>query len=141
METSDVRRQITQTIDRAKRGAADRRARNDEAAREYGIFLERIAVPLFRQVANVLKAENYAFRVFTPSGSVRLMSETHAEDYIELSLDTSGDRPAVTGSTSRARGRRVIESERQLGQGPIRDLTEQDVLDFLVTEIEPFFSR
>ena len=47
-----------------------------------------IAVPLFRQVANALKADGYAFTVFTPSGSVRLMSDRVADDYIELTLDT-----------------------------------------------------
>src|SRR5215211_954243 len=105
MEISDVRRRLTATIERAKRNAAERRARNDASAREYGAFLDRIAVPLFRQVANVLKTEGYAFRVFTPTGSVRLMSEAHAEDYIEVALDTSGDRPMVIGSTSISRGR------------------------------------
>ena len=74
MEISDVRRRLTQTIERAKREAAERRARHDEAARDYAAFLERVAVPVFRQVANVLKTQGYAFRVFTPSDSVRLMS-------------------------------------------------------------------
>src|SRR5881396_3498750 len=106
MEISDVRKRVLETIDRAKRNAAGRRARVDEAAREYDVFLEHIAVPVFRQIANVLRAEGYPFNVFTPAGSVRLMSDRSAEDYIELRLDTSGDRPAVLGHTSRSRGRR-----------------------------------
>ncbi len=62
-------------------------------------------MPLFRQVANVLKAEGYQFTVFTPGGSVRLMSERNAEDYIELSLDTSGDEPLVArAAAARAAG-------------------------------------
>jgi len=141
MEISDVRRRLTQTIERAKREAAERRARHDEAARDYAVFLERVAVPVFRQVANVLKTQGYAFRVFTPSDSVRLMSEANADDYIELSLDTSGGQPSVMGATRLARGRRVRESERPLGTQPIRDLSEDDVLSFLLIELEPFVAR
>lgn len=141
MEISDVRRQLTQMIERAKRDAGERRAQHDEAAREYAVFLERVAVPIFRQVANVLKAQGYAFRVFTPSESVRLMSEAHADDYIELSLETSGGQAGVMGLTRRARGRRVVESERRLGTQTVRDLTEDDVLGFLLTELEPFLVR
>ncbi len=141
MEISDVRRRLTQTIERARREAAGRRARHDEAAREYALFLERVAVPVFRQVANVLRTEGYAFRVFTPSESVRLMSEARADDYIELSLDTSGGHPSVMGATRLARGRRVVESERRLGTQPIPELTEEDVLNFLLTELEPFVVR
>ena len=51
MEVSAVRQQILQTIERAKRAAADRRAANDEAGREYDVFLDQLAVPLFRQDA------------------------------------------------------------------------------------------
>ena len=75
MEISDVRKRVLETIDRAKRAAAERRVRADEAAREYGVFLERVAVPLFHQLAGALRAEGYLFNVFTPGGSVRLMSD------------------------------------------------------------------
>lgn len=141
MEISDVRRRLTATIERARQGAAERRARHDEAARDYGVFLDRIAVPMFRQIANVLKTQGYSFRVFTPSGSVRLMSDARSEDYIELSLDTGGEQPVVMGSTSMGRGRRVIESERPIGDQAIRDLTEEDVLNFLLKELEPFVEK
>ena len=102
METSDLRRRLSETIDTAKRTAAERRSRSDEASRAYAQFLDTIAVPLFKQVANILKVSGYSFTVFTPSGSVRLMSDKSAEDYIELSLDTSGDEPMVLGKSSRA---------------------------------------
>ena len=59
METSDVRKRLLATVDRARRAAADRRARADEASREYSVFLEQMAVPLFRQVANSLRADGY----------------------------------------------------------------------------------
>jgi hypothetical protein len=141
VEISDVRRRIGDTIERAKRSAADRRLRADEAGRAYAVFLESVGVPLFRQVANVLKAQGYPFTVFTPEGSVRLSSDKDAGDFIELSLDTAGDRPAVIGHTSRGRGRRVIESERPLNRGPIEDLTDEDVIRFLQEELPPFVER
>ena len=141
METSAVRNRVNQIIDAAKRAAAERRARNDDAARAYSRFLDSVAIPLFRQLAGALKASTYNFTVFTPSGSVRLMSDKAAEDYIELSLDTSGDEPAVMGHTSRARGRRVVEAERPIANKAVADLTEDDLLDYLLKEITPFVER
>jgi hypothetical protein len=139
MEISDVRKRLVQTIERAKRQAAERRSRTDQAARAFDTFLSAIAVPLFKQVASALRPDGYPFNVFTPSGSVRLMSDRGAEDYIELSLDPSGDVPQVIGHTSRNRGRRVIESERPLGEPDV--LTEEDVLEFLLKELEAFVER
>ena len=79
MEISDVRKRLLQTVERAKLQAAERRARNDEAATRFGPFLETVVVPLVRQVAQALRAESHLFfNVFTPSGSVRLMSERNA---------------------------------------------------------------
>jgi hypothetical protein len=132
---------VQETIDRARRAAANRRAAVDEASKEYDGFLERTAVPIFRQVANVLRAQGYPFTVFTPAGSVRLMSDKAGEDYIELVLETGAEQPAVIGRTRRMRGRRVTESERPLGSGPIGDLSEDDVLGFLLKELEPFVER
>src|SRR5438874_484777 len=132
MEISEVKKRVLATIDAAKRAAAERRTRMDEAARDYGVFLERVAVPLFHQLASALKAEGYLFTVFTPSGSVRL-SERSGDDYIELVMDTAGDEPAVMGHTSRRRGSRVMESERPIAaHKPIRDLAEEDVLQFVL---------
>lgn len=139
MEIADVRKRIHRTIERGKQRAAERRTRGDEAARAYSTFLDTVAVPIFRQVANVLKAEGYAFSLFTPSGSVRLMSDRTAEDFVELTLDTTGDTPQVVGHTSRSRGRRVTESERAIGSPGA--LTEEGVLEFLAQELEPFVER
>jgi hypothetical protein len=141
MEISAVRQRVTETIERARRAAAERRARNDEAARAYQPFLDQIAIPLFRQVASVLKASGYAFTVFTPGGTVRLMSDRAAEDFIELSLDTSGETPVLLGHTSRMRGRRLVEAEHPISSRTIAETTTDDVLAFLLREIEPFVSR
>ena len=142
MQISDVKKRVLEAIERARRTAAERRTRIDEAAREYEVFLETLAVPVFRQIANVLRAEGYLFNVFTPGGSVRLMSDRSAEDYIELKLDTTGDTPRVLGHASRSRGRRVTESEWPIAEhDAIRDLTEDDVMRFVMKELEPFVEK
>ncbi len=139
MEISLVRKRLSDTIERAKRQAAERRARGDQASRDFDLFLQKIAVPLFRQVANALKAEGYAFTVFTPSGSVRLMSDRSASDFVELTLDTSENPPRVIGQVSRERGRRVLDTERPIGAP--ETLTEDQLLDFLMKELEAFVER
>ena len=141
METSVVRNRLRETIERAKRRAADRRGHHDEAARAYDAFLEHVATPLMRQVAGALKADGYAFTVFTPSGSVRLMSDRRAEDFIEIVLDAASDAPRVLGHVSRLRGRHIVETERPIGNGTPGAVSEEDVLEFLLKEIEPFVER
>jgi DNA-binding transcriptional ArsR family regulator len=141
MEVSEVRRRVAETIDRARHAAADRRARTDEASRAYAAFLDEVAVPLMRQIANILKAEGYAFSVFTPGGGVRLMSDKSADDFIELSLDTSGAEPSVTAHVRRTRGRRVIDAERAIHSGPVAAISEGQLLDVLLRELEPFVEK
>ena len=139
MEISDIKRRVVETIERARRQSAERRTRHDEAAREYETFLAQTAIPVFKQILNVLRAEGFLFTVFTPGGSVRLMSDRSTEDYIELVLDTSGDEPVVSGHTGRSRGRRVVESERPIG--PPATLTENDVLSFVLQALAPLVER
>jgi hypothetical protein len=129
-------------IDHAKRAMTERRALVDEATREYQVFLDRIATPLFRQIGNILRAEGHPFTVSTPGSSVRLVSDRSASDYIDLALDTTGRLPLVIIHSSRSRGRRVTESEAPLGSGgPVRDLTEEDVLAAVMKELEPLVER
>ena len=75
----------------------------------------------------------------TPAGSVRLMSDRSSDDFIELSLDTGEDPPRVVGQISRARGRRVIDTERAVGAPEA--VTEEQLLDFLLKELEAFVER
>jgi hypothetical protein len=56
-------------------------------------------------------------------------------------LDTSGASPIVLGRSSRNRGNRVIENERPVGSGSIADLDEEQVLQYLLSELEPFVER
>jgi hypothetical protein len=139
MEISLVRQRLTATIERAKQQAAQRRGRNDQAAKDFEVFLQKVAVPLFRQVANALKADGYAFTVFTPSGSVRLMSDRSSDDFIDLSLDTGDDPPRVMAHVSRTRGRRVIDAEHPIGAADA--LTEEELLEHLLKELEAFVEK
>jgi hypothetical protein len=73
---------------------------------------------------------------------VRLASDRSPEEFIELVLDDTSDPPAVVGRTTRGRGRRTVTSERALqGGAPIADLTEEDVLTFLLEEIVGLVER
>ena len=141
MEVSDVRRRVVETIERAKQQSAARRGRATEAAAEYDRFIQKVALPIFRQVAQILRAESYAFTLFTPSGAVRLMSDRNSEDFLELFLDTSGEQPTVIGHAKRARGSRIVETEAPIGEGPIPELTEEQVLKFVLTALAPMVER
>ena len=139
MEVSDVRKRVIHAIEQSRRQDAERRVRSDEATRAYDRLLTGVIVPLFRQVAGVLRAEKHLVTVSTPSGSVRLSSDRSAEDFVEVFLDTTGDKPGVIGHTSRNRGRGVSESEEVVGAPG--ELTEDDVLQFLLKAVTAFVAR
>jgi len=146
METSAVRQAVRTLLHHAKRPAADRRenrrVQTDQATRQYAIFLDRIAVPLFKQVANVLRTEGYAFDVFTPQGSVRLKAERGNDNYIEVTLDTRGVAPKLLGRVSRSHGGDVTQTELVLNATTdIEALTEEDLLGFVLSELEPFVAN
>jgi hypothetical protein len=143
MDVSDLRKAILRSLDDARKDAATRRASGDKAAADYEKFLGEIAVPLFRQAATVLKAEGHPFSVHTPSGSVRLVSEHAADDFLELALDSTGDRPQVVGRLSVTRGRRSqLLDERPIARDTSIDaLTEDDVSKFLIDEVRRLVVR
>jgi hypothetical protein len=142
VEVSEVRRQLRHAIDRAKARAQQKRHSAGEAERAYATFLEEIATPTTRMLANALKAEGYLFTVSTPSGGLRLASDRGRDDYIELALDDSGDKPTVVGRVRHTRGSRTLEDERPIKPGAApQDLTEADVLSFLVNALDPWLER
>jgi hypothetical protein len=142
MEVADVRRRIRSAIETARTRRAERRARMDEATRAYERFLETSAVPAFHSVASALTGEGHRFHVITPAGSVRMSPERTAEEFIEVTLDTEGERPAVVMRSARGRGRRMVASERTLREDlPIGELAEEDVIAALIDEAIPFIER
>ena len=127
---------------RATDRTAARRARVDAAGSDYERFLLEIATPLCRMLGTVLKAEGYPFQVHTPAGALRLASEKSENDFIELLLDTMDEPAVVVGRVSRGWGHKVMTHERPIREGArIEHLTEEDVLEFLLSEIEPFVQR
>jgi hypothetical protein len=142
MEISDVRRRLRQALEQARKATAERRARTDLAAAAYGAFLRDVATPVFRMFANVTKAEGPGFTVFTPAEGVRLVSERHADDAIEIWLDASLDPPQVGTRVSTMRGRNLTTSEGLLrAEAPISGLTDEDVLAFLLANIGALVER
>jgi hypothetical protein len=129
---------IAAARDRAQR----RRQQAADAETSYDRFLTQVATPLARQVANTLLAEGYAFTVSTPGRGLRLALDRSRDDFIELALETNGDEPVVVGRTRRTRGSRTIEDERPIKPGASPDqLSEQEVLDFFVSALEPWLER
>lgn len=141
IEISELRRRIRVAIELSKKNSAARRTRSDAAARDYETFLTQIAVPTVQQFASALTGEGHLFQVATPAESVRLTSGSSAGDFIELALDTTQDPPEVVGRVNKGRGRRMIAAERPLRERTaVADLTDEDVVTFLLQEVTPFLS-
>jgi hypothetical protein len=142
VEVSEVRRQLKHALERARARAQQQRQHAAEAERAYAAFLEDVATPTTRMMANVLKAEGFLFTVSTPSGGLRLASDRGRDDYVEFALETDGDRSVVVGRIRRTRGSRTIEDERPIKAGVApQELTDADVLAFLVGALEPWLER
>ena len=128
-------RAITEARDRGKR----RRQVTAEAERAYETFLQAVATPLVQQLASALKAEKHAFTVFTPGGGLRLAADRGRDDFIEFVLDDADDRPQVTVRVRRTRGSRTLDDTTPIKQGvPPDQLTEDDVLEFLLAALQPW---
>jgi len=139
MEVSQVRKRVQQGVAAARTRAQERRQQTDEATRDYKVFLEVVATPLVQQLANVLKVEGYAFTASTPGDSVRLTNDRGRGDFVELALDTSGERPQVVGRMTQSRGSRRLDEERPIKAGALpSELTDDDVLEFLMQVLEPW---
>jgi hypothetical protein len=143
MDVSELRKRILHALDTARKDAVVRRGEVDEATRAYAQFLDQIAGPLLKQAQAVLKAEQQLFTVHTPAGSARLVSDSSPQTFVEFVLDVSPRVPQVLGRVSLTRGRQsVVVEERPIATGkPVSALTEDDVAQFLVTEIPKLILR
>jgi len=141
-EVGEVRRRLRWMIERARASAADRRARAEADAEVASRFLREVATPAMRQVAAVLHAEGFEFRLSTPPESVRLVSERQAADYVDLAVDATTDPVTIATEVSHVRGRRISTVERPLAPGvPLGELTEEHVLAFLTEALVVFVER
>jgi hypothetical protein len=142
VEVSQVRRRLAAAVERARKTAQQRRERSAEVQRAYDAFLAETAVPVTRMLASALKADGHLFTVATPGGGLRLVSEKGRDDYVELSLDTGVDPPEVVGRISYTRGSRTRTEERAVKPAASpQAITEDDVLDFLLSALEPWLER
>jgi hypothetical protein len=134
-----IRKRVRAEIDKARHDQAERRTRIAEATRAYEAFLQNAAIPVFRMFANILKAEGYPFEVATPAGGVRLQSERHRDDAVEIELDTTADPPQPLVTITRNRGSRVVQSDRTIKWNtPLEQLTEDDVIEMVLEELRPW---
>ena len=142
VEVSLVRNRLRRAIDAARDRAQHERERSATAERAYMVFLKDVATPVTRLVANTLKVEGYPFTVFTPGGGLRLASDRGRDDYIEFALDSTADPPHVVGRIRHTRGSRTLSEERPIRNGAAPDaLSEEDVLAFLLSALEPWLQR
>ena len=75
----------------------------------------------------------------TPAGGVRLQSERHRDDAIEIELDTTADPPQPLVTITRTRGSRVVQSDRSIKWNtPLEQLTEDDVIEMVLEELRPW---
>ncbi len=141
-EIAEVRQRVRRAIEQARLDAVERRARAEAAGEEGRRFIQRVATPVARQVVSVLRAERFGFRLSTPSGAVRLVSERRREDFIDIAVDAAGDPVTILTTVNHVRGGRVLTTERPLAaEVEIDALTEQHVLDFLLDAIRVFVER
>ena len=142
VEVSLVRNRLNRAIDVARERAQQRRQQTAAAESAYGAFLQDVATPVVLLLANSLKVENYAFTVFTPSGGLRLASDRGRDDYVEFALDGSAEPPQVVGRIRRTRGSRTLDEARPIKPStPPEELSEEDVLTFLLDALQPWLER
>lgn len=142
VEISQVRNQLTRAMAAARERARRRREHAAEAEAAYATFLQHVATPVTKQLANALKAEGYLFTVFTPGDGLRLAADRGRDDYIEFGLDPASDPPQVVGRISLTRGSRTLTDERPVKPGAAPSaVSEEDVLAFLLDGLEPWLER
>jgi hypothetical protein len=130
-----IRKRLRAELEMARRSSALRRERAAVAARDYEAFLNDIAIPAFRTMANVLRAEGIPFEIQTPSRGVRLVSDRNRDDAVEVELDDSHDPPQALLISTYARGSRMFRTERPVKEGvDIAAITEDDVIERLIEE-------
>src|SRR5512134_3761209 len=103
IEPSEIRKRVLHTLEQARRHAAVHREEGTRATQAMEALLPETA-PVWRVVANVLKAEGHPFTIQTPGGALRFVSDRSHEDFVEVVLDTTTDPVEVIGRVGLARG-------------------------------------
>ena len=141
MEVSHVRNQLRQAIEAARQRAQVRRQRGAEAERAFEAFVA-LATPVLRHISQALRAEGFAFTLFTPEGALRLASERTRDDFVELTLERSRERPTVVARISYSRGSRTLDEERPVkADAPPDAISEDDLLAFMLDALGPWLEK
>ena len=138
-ELTDLRRRVRQAIQDAKRKGGERRTARDESSKAWATAVAEVVEPEAAVMAAALTGEGLPFRLETPRGTIRLVSERSADDYIEIVLDDSDERdvPEVIGRSVMGRGRQsVTVIEEPLGAPS--DLAPDRITAFFLTAIAPW---
>jgi hypothetical protein len=136
-----IRKRLRAEIDATRRADSARRDRAAATADAYEAFLASTAVPIFRQLANALRAEGIAFDVLTPPGGVSLVSDRRRDEVIEMMLDTSVDPPEAMLVSVRSRGSRVSRSEAPVKPGADpHTISEDDLIERVIHELRPWLA-
>ncbi len=141
MEVSHVNRRLKAAMEQARAQAQSRRQHTAEAEQGFAVFREQVATPVTRQMANALKVAGLPFTLATPGGGVRLPADRGRDDFIEFGLDSSGDDPQVVGLVRLTRGSRTTDETLPVKAGAAPgEITEDDVLEFLLRALEPWLA-
>jgi hypothetical protein len=142
LEVSHVSRRLKIAIESTRARAQERRQRTAEVEKAYALFLEAVATPVARQMANAPKVAGMAFTVETPGGGLRLSSDRGRNDFVEFALETGGEQPEVVGRISLSRGSRTLDRTLPVKAGATPDaISDDDVLEFLLVALEPWLER
>jgi hypothetical protein len=142
LELDQIRRRVQGRLTDIKRAAAARRDTVAAAERAYQTFLADVAIPTVSAVAQTLSAESYPYKVSTPGGAVRMVSDRSNRTYLEIRLDTTGPVPQVIAEMGRERGSRVLTDERPVGEGlPVDAITDEHVLAAVVEAMAELIER
>jgi hypothetical protein len=141
LEVAHVRNQLRGAIEAARQQALARRQRLAAAEQSFAAFLER-ATPVLKQLTTALKAEGFAFTLFTPERALRLAYDRSRIDFVELTLETEGAEPGVLLRSSYGRGSRTVAEERPLKAGAAPDdITDDELLATMLQALAPWLER
>ena len=142
LELDQIRRRVQTRLTEIKRAAVARRDTVAAAERAYEGFLANVATPTLTAVAQSLSAEGYPYKVVTPGGVARMVSDRSNRTYLEIRLDTTGPVPQVIAEVGRERGSRVLADERPVGEGlPVDAVTDEHVLAVVVGAMGELIER
>ena len=117
MEVSHVRRRLQASIAAARERAQQRRQRSADAERAYAVFLQEVATPVTRQVANALKAEGYCVHGVHARRRPAPRVGPRPRRLHRVRARHRSDPPQVIGRISHTRGSRTIDEERPVKTG------------------------